>query len=138
MRRSGIRREHFKFQVRAVCKDTAGRGPAGYQMGKKGKRAGKGGGTAKHGAGKAHRERAVAMREIEAAIIALVEKLEEELHDVDVFSPLSEKEDCPVCFLPMSCPDNAGYVPCCGKTICKGCIIHQKERSSPGNAAFRD
>ena len=75
------------------------------------------------------------MREIEAAIIALVEKLEEELHDVDVFSPLSEKEDCPVCFLPMSCPDNAGYVPCCGKTICKGCIIHQKERSSPGNAA---
>ena len=118
-------------KMRQIAED----GLAFVTMGKKGKRAGKGGGTAKHGAGKARRERALAVREIGAAIIALIERLEKELQNVDVFSPLSEKEDCPVCFLPMPCSGSSGYIPCCGKTICKGCIIHQKERASPENAA---
>lgn len=101
-------------------------------MGKKGKRAGKGGEFAKHGAGKARRERAVAMREIEAEIIAFVEKRKEELQDVDVFSPLSEKEDCPLCFLPEPISGDTGmYFACCGKSICGGCVVRHR-------AAFRD
>ena len=91
-------------------------------MGKKGKRTGKAGGKPKVGPGKARRERAAAFRDIDARIDALIERMEEETQDLDVFSPLEEREDCPICFLQL--PQNINqtqYYSCCGKTVCIGC-----------------
>ena len=87
------------------------------KMGKKGKKAtkqttgggggGDGGDKKKVGPGKARRERAATIRDLEARIAALAEKLDVELEGVDVFSPLEEREDCPVCFvtLPLASDD---------------------------------
>ena len=92
-------------------------------MGKKGKRAGKSSeGKAKQGTGKARRERAALQRDVEARIAALVTRLEEELKDADMFGPYAEREDCPICFVPMPQADaDLTCCPCCGKIICAGC-----------------
>ena len=92
-------------------------------MGKKGKRSAKAGGkAAKQGPGKARRERSAALREIEARIEALIEKLEDELKDVELFGPLVPREECPICFVPMPRTENANiYMNCCGKYTCIGC-----------------
>ena len=99
-------------------------------MGKKGKRSNKsaGNGKAKTGTGKARRERAAAVKEIEARIDALIEKLEEEQKDTELFGPLAERNECPLCFVPVSLTDEEdAYNPCCGKRTCSGCLIaHMK------------
>ncbi len=103
-------------------------------MGKKGKRAGKTGGDAtaggkaaaktKQGPGKARRERAAALREIQARLDALISKLEEELRDVELFGPPEEREECPICFVPLPLePSEISHVPCCGKMTCAACVM---------------
>ena len=78
--------------------------------------------------GRARCERAAALREIDAKADALIARLETELADKDLFSPIAELEECPICFVPM--PHDHGeltFMPCCGKTICSGCIhAHNK------------
>ena len=93
-------------------------------MGKKGKRSTKtGDGKAKQGPGKARRERAAAMKEIQADVVALIERLESETKDTELFGPLTEREECPVCFLPMPSSDTEIiYMDCCGQSICGGCV----------------
>jgi TPR repeat protein len=93
-------------------------------MGKKGKRSTKtGDGKAKQGPGKARRERAAAMKEIQAGVEALIERLERETKDKELFGPLTEREECPVCFLPMPYSDDEIiYMDCCGHLICGGCV----------------
>ena len=106
----------------------------GRIMGKKGKRAGKTGGAPtaggkaatkpKQGPGKARRERAAALREIQPRLDALIAKLEEELRDVELFGPLEEREECPICFVPMPLETSEwSHAPCCGKTLCCACAI---------------
>ena len=102
-------------------------------MGKKSKRAGKAGGDTtagggksaaktKQGPGKARRERAAAQREVQARLDALIAKLEEELRDVELFGPLEEREECPVCFVPMPLDlSHWSHPPCCSKIICHAC-----------------
>ena len=92
-------------------------------MGKKGKRSAKtGDGKAKQGLGKARRERAAAMKEIEAGVTALIERLESETQDVELYGPLTEQEECPICFLPLPLSDREiVYMECCGQTVCGGC-----------------
>ena len=103
-------------------------------MGKKGRRAGKTGGDAtagdkaatkpKQGPGKARRERAAAQREIHARLDALIAKLDVELRDVELFGALEEREDCPICFVPMPLKRNErAHVRCCGKTACMACAF---------------
>ena len=95
----------------------------GIARGKKGKRSTKAAdGRARQGPGKARRERAAALKEIEARARALAERLEAELQDVELFGPLPEREDCPICLLPMPTLDNKScYKPCCGKILCNAC-----------------
>ena len=46
-----------------------------------------------------------------------------ELHDEALFKEPPPREDCPICFLPMPLdPSESIFKPCCGKTICSGCI----------------
>ena len=111
-------------------------------MGKKGRRAGKtgsgtttggGGGKAatkpKQGPGKARRERAAALREIQARVDALVAKLEEELRDVELFGPLEEREECPICFVPMPLDTGqSAHIACCGKLACNACAASASAR----------
>lgn len=80
------------------------------------------------GTGKGRCEKVAAIKEIEARIDVLIEKLEEELKDVEIFGRIAEREDCPICFLPL--PRNGTgdlrgtiYEPCCGKTVCDGCRV---------------
>ena len=92
-------------------------------MGKKGKRSAKtGDGKPKQGPGKARRERAAAMKEFEASVTALIERLESETKDMELYGPLIEQEECPICFLPLPRSDpEILYMECCGKIICGGC-----------------
>ena len=112
-------------------------------MGKKGKRSAKtGDDKAKQGPGKARRERAVAMKEIRAGVEALIERLESETIDMELYGPLPEQEECPICFLPM--PRSMGghvYMACCGKTLCGGCVhtanlINRKAKKNWALCAF--
>jgi len=44
---------------------------------------------------------------------------------MNVFSPLEEKEDCPICFLPIPIGERrATYYSCCGKMMCNGCAFN--------------
>ena len=51
------------------------------------------------------------------------EKRVAELHDIELFKQPPQKEDCPICFLPLpSLSTGSKYKACCGKDICSGCI----------------
>mmetsp|Transcript_1885 Transcript_1885/g.5494 ORF Transcript_1885/g.5494 Transcript_1885/m.5494 type:complete len:313 (-) Transcript_1885:20-958(-) len=96
-------------------------------MGKKSKRLGKASGSGaskpKQGPGKARRERAVAARELEVEIQALADRLEEELHDVDVFAQLEKLDECPICFVPVDRRgDECLTMMCCCKLVCGSCL----------------
>ena len=54
-----------------------------------------------------------------------------ELHDEQLFKRPPQKEDCPICFLPLpSLPTGTRYKDCCGKTICSGCIYAVQMRKT--------
>lgn len=126
-----------QFKTRAVS----------VSMGKKGRRAGKTGGDAtgggkaatkpKQGPGKARRERAAAQREIQARVEALIAKLDVELRDVELFGPPEEREECPICFVPMPLDiDECTLLPCCGKLVCDACFMAAGVATSKFTCAF--
>jgi len=58
--------------------------------------------------------------------------------DDKLFADPPPKEDCPICMLPM--PHSNGlcgvatiYMPCCGKTVCCGCMVASAEEVKKGN-----
>jgi len=58
--------------------------------------------------------------------------------DEKLFADPPPKEDCPICMLPMPhasgiCGVRKTYEPCCGKTICEGCIWASAEEVVKGN-----
>jgi len=58
--------------------------------------------------------------------------------DDDLFKDPPPKEECPICMLPMPfCMDMCGvkvsYQPCCGKTICSGCMTASIVEIKKGN-----
>lgn len=89
-------------------------------MGKKGKRAAKA--SQQPRPGKARRERAVALRDIEVRSTALIEKFENELRDKSIFSPIADKGDCDICFLPLPVEGkDSAVLECCCKQLCSAC-----------------
>ena len=51
-------------------------------------------------------------------------EIKAELHDLELFKQPPQKEDCPICFLPLpSLNTGSKYNTCCGKHICSGCIF---------------
>lgn len=49
------------------------------------------------------------------------------MSDDELFRDPPPKEDCSICMLPMPfanglCGVHTIYMPCCGKTLCKGCV----------------
>ena len=80
---------------------------------------------------KAQREKAAIARDNEGRIRALAKKLQEDLQDVDVYTPpppVSERDDCPLCFHPMQLNYEleSSFMQCCGQTLCIACC-NQKQ-----------
>ena len=46
--------------------------------------------------------------------------LKEETKDIDLFAPITEREECPICMLVLPLT-GVTFFPCCGKRICDGC-----------------
>jgi len=60
--------------------------------------------------------------ELEARLDNLLVTAQEETADLDVFTPIPAREECPLCLIPL--PFDEGettFMSCCGKTICHGC-----------------
>ena len=61
--------------------------------------------------------------ELEARLDNLLSTSQEETNDIDLFAPIAEKEECPICMIPLPIVDNETiFMKCCGKCICKGCM----------------
>ena len=65
--------------------------------------------------------------ELEARLDNLLSTAQDETKDIDLFAPVPEREECPVCLqtLPLR-EDETLFMTCCGKKVCCGCIIKSK------------
>jgi len=63
----------------------------------------------------------MATLELEARLNNLLSTAQEETANVDLFAPIPEREECPICMIPLP-NDGVTFFPCCGKRICGGCI----------------
>ena len=60
-----------------------------------------------------------------------------ELYDEKLFKEPPPHEDCPICFLPLPLDGNQiTFSPCCGKTICHGCVYGMVESGAKEICAF--
>ena len=65
--------------------------------------------------------------ELEARLDNLLTTAQTETKDIDLFAPIAEREECPVCLQTLSIKeDEILFMSCCGKKICCGCIIKSK------------
>ena len=66
----------------------------------------------------------MATLELEARLDNLLSTAQAETADIDIFAPIAiaEREECPVCLIPLPNEDEIIYRSCCGKLICKGCM----------------
>ena len=54
-----------------------------------------------------------------------------EIHDLELFKQPPQKEDCPICMLPLPwLGTGTRYKACCGKVICSGCIYAVEMRDN--------
>jgi len=72
------------------------------------------------------RDTKMASLELQARLGNLLATAQTEMADVDLFAPIEEREECPICMIPL--PFKEGeirFMTCCGKTICVGCNYKQ-------------
>ena len=62
--------------------------------------------------------------ELEARLDNLLSTAQEETKDIDLFAPIQEREECPICMIPLPIKeeDIIFMSTCCGKNICHGCF----------------
>ena len=64
--------------------------------------------------------------ELEARLDNALVTAQEETADIDLFAPITEREECPLCLIPLSInEEETSFSPCCGKNICNGCGFKQ-------------
>jgi len=64
--------------------------------------------------------------ELEARLDNLLSTAQAETADIDLFAPIEEREECPICMIPHSIQeDEIRFMNCCGKRICCGCVYKQ-------------
>ena len=63
--------------------------------------------------------------ELEARLDNLLTTAQTETADIDLFAPIPEREECPICLIPMPNDDEVIFKSCCGKLICLGCMYKQ-------------
>ena len=77
----------------------------------------------------------MASLELEARLDSLLSAAQEETKDIDLFAPIAEREECPICLIPLPIKDNEiVFMPCCGKSLCAGCSYKRMETDH--NCAF--
>ncbi len=87
----------------------------GTTMGKKGKKA------------QAGKPKKLTPKDIGKRLDVLAKNLEEETKGADLFAPPPPTEDCAICFVPLShVKSDSVYQACCGKEICKACVMENK------------
>ena len=65
----------------------------------------------------------MASLELEARLDNLLATAQEETADIDIFAPIPEKEECPICLIRLPLRnEEVVFKPCCGNVICMGCI----------------
>ena len=65
----------------------------------------------------------MASLELEARLDNLLAINQTETANIDIFAPIEEREECPICLLPLPIDDSEiRFMACCGKMICMGCI----------------
>ena len=61
--------------------------------------------------------------ELEARLDNLLSIAQTETADIDLYKPIPERDECPICLIPLPIKENESmFMSCCGKKICKGCI----------------
>ena len=61
--------------------------------------------------------------ELEARLDNLLSTAQKETAHIDLFAPIEEREECPVCLLPFPHDEKENvFMSCCGKTVCCGCV----------------
>ena len=66
----------------------------------------------------------MATLDLEARLDNLLATAQEETKDIDLFAPIQEREECPICLIPLPFNRNQSMFKfCCGKTICNGCAF---------------
>jgi len=62
--------------------------------------------------------------ELEARLDNLLAAAQEETADIDLFAPIAEREECPICMIPLPLKQGeVTFMSCCGKEICSGCTF---------------
>ena len=65
----------------------------------------------------------MATLELEARLDNLIATAQTETASIDIYAPITEREECPICLIPHPINDNeTRFMPCCGKKICSGCV----------------
>ena len=73
------------------------------------------------------RDTKMALLELEARLDNLLSTAQVETADIDLFAPLKEREECPICMIPLPFGEREIiFMVCCGKRICMGCVNKQK------------
>ena len=69
----------------------------------------------------------MATLDIEARLDNLLSASQEETANIDLFAPITEREECPICLIPLPINENEiRFKICCGKCICNGCDYKQQ------------
>ena len=64
--------------------------------------------------------------ELEARVDNLLATAQAETADIDLFVPILEREECPICMIPLPfLPKDTRFMYCCGKRLCCGCTFIQ-------------
>jgi len=66
------------------------------------------------------------LEELEARLNNLLSTAQVETKDIDLFAPIEEKEECPICLLPLPTKNKeTHFMSCCGKYVCNGCTYRE-------------
>ena len=61
--------------------------------------------------------------ELEARLDNLLATAQEETSNIDLFAPIQEKEECPICMITLPIhEEEISFSECCGKYVCSGCV----------------
>ena len=79
--------------------------------------------------------------ELEARLENLLSTGQKETANIDLFAPIPEREECPICMIPLPLEeDGITFMQCCGKTICCGCtnknMNNERKKGDKPKCAF--
>ena len=71
-----------------------------------------------------------AILELKAKLDTLLSTAQAETANIDLFAPIPEGEECPLCLIPLPIDERLIFTSCCGRLICNGCVYKNLETES--------